>query len=98
MRSLKVNCGYQCAFCMGKSMAPSTFSRRPIGNHAQLSPTPIGNHVQLFRDHAELRAALSPLTTLNFLTTPSFSVTVSPATKRAYPRIVHDTFCGMKSK
>ena len=28
MRSLKVNCGYRCAFCMAKSVVPPTFSQR----------------------------------------------------------------------
>jgi len=55
---VKVNCGYQCAFCMAKSVVPPTFLRRSIGNHAQLSPTPISDHVQLFRDHAQLHPAL----------------------------------------
>ena len=69
VRSLKVNYGYQCAFCMGRSVVPPTFCRRsignhaqlsptPIGNHVQLSPTPIGNHVQLFRTHAQLYPAI----------------------------------------
>ena len=46
----KVKCGYQCAFCMGKSVTPPTFFRRSIGSPVQLSPTPIGDPVQLFRD------------------------------------------------
>ena len=54
VRSLRVYCGYRCAFCMAKIVVPPTFFRRSIGNHAQLLPTPIGDHVQLFRDHAQL--------------------------------------------
>ena len=50
----KANCGYRCAFCMGKSVAPPTFFRRSVGNPVQLSPTPIGDPVQLFRDPCEL--------------------------------------------
>ena len=50
IRSLKLICGYRCAFCMGKSVAPPTFFRRSIGDPVQLLPTPIGDPVQLFRD------------------------------------------------
>ena len=50
----KVKYGYQCAFCMGKSVTPPTFCRRTIGDPVQLSPTPIGDPVQLFRDPPQL--------------------------------------------
>jgi hypothetical protein len=50
----KVNRGYRCAFCMGKSVTLPTFFRRSIGDPVQLSPTPIGDPRQLFRDPCEL--------------------------------------------
>ena len=45
----KVKCGYQCAFCMGKSVTPPTFFRRSIGDP-----------VQLFRDPCELHPGRTP--------------------------------------
>ena len=48
--SLEAKCGYRCAFCMGKSVAPPTIFRRSIGDS-----------VQLFRDPTELHAVRIPM-------------------------------------
>ena len=51
MWSLKINCGYRCASCMGKSVVPPTFFRRSIG--ATLSCTPDYHSLLPEMDHTD---------------------------------------------